>query len=378
MKNLVSALIIVCFLSPAYAAELGGPTVKDVQWKKHEINPGSKFEAAGMGDINGDGKIDVMCGGFWYEAPDWKQHRVCDIEEQSEYYNDFANLMQDVDGDGDLDVVSVTYFSQEVLWRENPGKSGGDWKVHSIDKPGNSETGYFFDMNGDGVMDVIPNVGQEYVWYEKIKDKPEWKKHSLGKEGAGHGGGAGDVNGDGLIDFMGPNGWYETSKTADGYEYTWRAEFKLDRPSVPMLAQDVNGDGLNDIVYGAGHGYGLYWLEQQKQDGKRVWKQHLIDKSWSQPHALFFVDLDGDGKLELVTGKRFRAHNGHDPGGNDPRCIYYYNYDKQNDAWQRHVIEENGSAGFGLMPEIGDIDGDGDPDILCPGKSGLYLFEQIR
>ena len=39
--------------------------------------------------------------------------------------------------------------------------------------------------------------------------------------------------------------------------------------------------------------------------------------------------------------------------------------------------DEKTTAGFGLMPEIGDIDGDGDLDILCPGKSGLYLFEQI-
>lgn len=377
-KKAMFCLPAMCLINAAWAAEISGPSDQSIQWKKHVLNAESKFEAAGVGDINNDGQKDIMCGDSWYEAPDWTRRRVCDIREQNQYHDDFANLMQDVDGDGDLDVVSVTYFSQEILWRENPGKTGVDWTVHIIDKPGNCETAFFFDMNGDGVMDILPNVGQIYVWYEKVPAKPTWTKHVVGKEGAGHGGGAGDVNGDGLLDFIGPKGWYETSKTGDQFTYTWHPEFTLENPSVPMLVQDVNGDGLNDIIYGLGHNYGMYWLEQQKNKDKRTWTPHLIEKTWSQPHALFFVDLDGNGKLELVTGKRYHAHNGNDPGGNDPRCIYYYKYDKETDVWQRHIIEENGSAGFGLMPEIADVDDDGDLDIVCPGKSGLYLFEQIR
>ena len=90
---------------------------------------------------------------------------------------------------------------------------------------------------------------------------------------------------------------------------------------------DVDGDGDSDLIWGLGHNYGLFWLEQTTTDGQRTWEKHLIDKSWSQPHFMLMADLDNDGKDELVTGKRYYAHNGNDPGENDPRCVYYYNFD---------------------------------------------------
>jgi hypothetical protein len=50
----------------------------------------------------------------------------------------------------------------------------------------------------------------------------------------------------------------------------------------------------------------------------RIWVKHTIDESWSQGHALTLVDLNGDGRKDLLTGKRFMAHDGHDPGEREP------------------------------------------------------------
>ena len=83
-----------------------------------------------------------------------------------------------------------------------------------------------------------------------------------------------------------------------------------------MYVYDVNSDGRNDVItsYDA-HGYGLGWFEQ-KADGS--FTEHKIMGSTkeenahgvklSQIHAIRLVDVDGDGVMDLVTGKRRWAH----------------------------------------------------------------------
>lgn len=379
MNKSILGGVLLAFTISAMSVHPSEENTPVFKWKKHIINAESRFEAAGIGDINNDGKKDIVCGEYWYEAPSWTPHKIAEIEEQHDYFNDFANELQDVDGDGDLDIVSCTWFSKEIYWRENPGDKEGLWPRHSVDTPGNMETGYCVDINGDGRDDFFPNISSELAWYTKrdpSDSPPHWTKCSLGKNGAGHGGGIGDLNGDGVFDIITPTGWHEGKKNGTEMSWTWHPEFQLGVASIPVLAHDVNQDGLNDIVWGMGHDYGVYWLEQKKEDGKRTWEKHLIDKSWSQAHYIWLSDLNADGKTELITGKRYHAHNGKDPGGNDPLCIYVYSYDKNNKEWNRHTVDAGTKAGFGLNAAIDDIDNDGDQDLVCPGKSGLYLFEQ--
>jgi hypothetical protein len=383
---------------------LARPKVSAETWKKHVINDQSPYEAAGAADFNGDGKLDIFCGDTWYEAPGWKPHKVRDVPASGpnpHYYEDFSDSPLDVNGDGHVDIVTCNYFGQSVGWVENPGGDATKpWIEHPIDRPGPSETGELVDINGDGRLDFLPNTVSTVVWYELKQQKPEvvWEKHDLGTEGAGHGVGIGDINRDGRLDLITPKGWYEQPKDPKA-NWAFHGEFELGAAGIFILGRDFDGDGLVDILWGNGHGFGLHWMKQSaRPDGTRSWTKQDIDTKFSQVHALMFADLDGDGDAELVTGKRVYAHEV-EPGATDAPCIYSFQFDRSSSMWRKRVILEGeparnapaeakdrwalkdfkrGSVGTGLQFVAKDMDGDGDLDLVCPGKTGLYLLENLR
>jgi len=358
-------------------APLWNPDDGQVSFRKHVINADSKFEAAGILDVNRDGKLDIICGGYWYEAPDWKHHFVREVPEQDGYHYDFANLPYDVNGDGWTDIVSATWHTKSLFWVRNPGSSGAEFAVVEIDQPGNMETALLSDINSDGRLDILPAINSQPAWFEAMVSGrvTNWIKHELPIEAKGHGIGAGDIDGDGKCDVVAQHGWL---RQTSGLQWEWHPDFELDSASVPVLVHDVDGDNDADIIWGMAHNYGLYWLEQSVIEGtKRSWKRHLIDDSWSQVHFLVLADLDQDGREDLITGKRYRAHNGKDPGSEDPLAVYWYRFSPNDKSWIRHPIDEGHGTGFGISTSADDIDADGDVDIVAPGKSGLYLFENL-
>jgi len=90
------------------------------------------------------------------------------------------------------------------------------------------------------------------------------------------------------------------------------------------------------------------------------------------------ADINNDGELELITGKRYRAHNGNDPGAGDPLGLYYYTI--KDGVFERNVIDygpAETASGTGIYLWIEDVDGNGWKDIIAPGKQGMYLFKNM-
>jgi len=334
-------------------------------------------------DMNGDGRPDIVSGAYWYENPgpqggEWKQHQYRTVGTHEEFVSDCGEWTVDVNHDGAPDVVTTGWISNGLWWYENPKKPGVMWERHLITDSFDTEGTWMADINGDGKPDIVLAHYNHsgIIWVDFSGPQPK-VHHVMGKEQDGHGTGVADVNGDGKADILTPTGWLENID-ADHDQWKWHPDWDLGDAGFPIIGYDVNNDGKMDIIYGHGHSYGIYWLEQQGDGANRHWVKHTIDESFSQVHALKLVDLDGDGQPELLAGKRYRGHSGHDPGSYDPIVVYYYKIDRKTAQFTRYAISVNGTAGAGTQFITEDMDGDGDIDIVTAGKTGVHFFENLK
>ena len=333
-------------------------------------------------DMNGDGYLDLLSGAYWYENPGpnggaWQRHQYREAGIVGEFVADCGEWTVDVNHDGRPDVVTAGWQTNGVFWYENPGKLGAPWKKHFITDSYDTEGGWEGDINGDGKPDLIfAHYGHMGILWIDFSG-PQPKVHHVGARAQdGHGIGIADIDGDGKADILTPDGWFQQIDAGND-QWKWHPDWQMGDAGFPIIAYDVNDDGKMDIIYGHGHSYGLYWLEQKDSGGRRHWIKHTIDESYSQIHALKLVDLDGDGQPELLAGKRYRGHNGNDPGSYNPLVVYYYKIDRKTGAFTRYAISVNGTAGAGTQFITADLDKDGDLDIATAGKTGVHFFENL-
>ena len=385
---LVLAACVISLTAQQKGAKKEAPKLK---WRVQQLHKDNN-EGLAVGDINGDGKPDITAGEFWYAAPDFKPQPVRKlIPFGADYVQNSAEHLYDMDGDGDLDIVTIAFTLPALVWYENPGagnyKAEG-WTMHELIDTNikANEAAFLYDIDKDGTPEWITNswvASNPTEIYRLIRGddgKVKAEKHTVAESANGHGMGFGDINGDGQYDILFGKGWFECP--ADGpYSglWTWRNDFDLPHASCPVLVVDLNEDGRNDIIWGNGHNYGLYWMEQlePQSDGTTTWRQRVIDDKFSQAHALAWEDVDGDGKPELITGKRYYAHSGKDPGASDPITVQYYDWDKESLSWSKKIISDapaGAGPGIGLQIRVADLDGNGWPEVITPGKSGTHIM----
>ncbi len=390
---LFSAAAALAAIAPLGAAPVIGFDTRTLSTEFHA-------EGAAVGDFDRDGAKDVVSGPYIYFGPDFK--RSVAIYEPTRfdvraYSKNFLCYVGELNGDGYDDVVVMGFPGDEGYWFENPKNGTANWKRHVVFKGLDNESPTFADITGDGKPEIVCSYKEQWGYAEPNWSDPtqEWRFTPVSAviPGMGrftHGLGLGDVNGDGRMDLLSKDGWLE--QPADRRtQPVWKVHpFKFGTGGSQMFAYDFDGDGDNDVLTSlAAHGFGLSWFENT--DGKGdAFTEHLIigedaDTSptkvaFSQHHSVDMADFDGDGVLDFVTGKRWFAHNGGDPGGMDPGVTYVFRTVRQGGpgkvAFEPVFIHDDSGVGTQVMAT--DVNGDKLPDVVVGNKKGTFVHLQTR
>lgn len=370
------------------AARTQGKKAEQVTFKKHIISTRFISEGVAAADVNHDGHTDILAGNYWFEAPAWKAHMLHadTLNPIPGYSTTFINFCMDVNIDGWADLIRFDQPGGACIWYANPANKDVPWQPHLILETAGIETPVLADVDQDGRMDLVCNdvLARQVVWLKSPATKKDtlWQRFVISRDSLRatdkytHGLGWGDVNGDGRNDVIIKTGWWEAP--ADVREPDWvfhNADFGEDCAN--MFVMDIDTDGDRDIISSSAHNYGIWWHEQKQHAGKAFWATHEINSLFSQSHSLALEDINADGYPDLVTGKRYFAHNGNDPGEFEPAVLYWFEYKPGKiPRWIPHEIDNN--SGVGTNIAVRDINGDGLTDIAIANKKGVFFFEQIK
>ena len=385
--RLIFLFTITCCMVCSVSAQQN-KKARQVVFRKHMLSNIFVSEGVATGDVNRDGKMDILAGNYWFQAPDWKRNliHIDTLNPVPGYSTSFLNYSMDVNNDGWIDLIRFDQPGGVCMWYENPRNKKQLWQAHLILKTAGNENPVFADVDRDGRMDIICNdiIAKEVIWLKSPDTKNDtlWLRYVisndpvLGTDKYTHGLGWGDINKDGKNDVIIKSGWWQSPENVNNSNWQFhKADFGADCANMFMLDADKDGDG--DVISSSAHDYGIWWYEQQQNDsGNPEWIKHTISKLFSESHALALEDINGDGYPDLVTGKRYYAHNGGDPGGHEPAVLYWYEYIAGKiPQWIPHLIDTN--SGIGLSIVVQDINNDKKKDIIISNKKGVFFFEQL-
>ncbi len=337
--------------------------------------PKGSYAQTALVDLDNDGRLEYVVGQshgdiFWYDYQDpdhWTRHLL-----GTDSPSDVGAVALDVDGDGWMDLVTggawyrnsrdpQVPFSRIVF---DPALSA----VHDVTVA---------DIDGDGRPEVLTMSDKNDLRWYKIPDDPTlpWTSHYIGAPV--HAGlSVGDLNGNGKLDVVRTDVWFENPA---GRGTAW-AEHPIGPNTPPppdfqphfafnatySVVCDVNGNGKQDIVFTDAEipGGQIWWMENLDGQGL-AWKRHDVyvwdpeqEPRRGAYHSLYVGDLDGDGDFDILSCE-MEAVGGECP----PRWYVWENVDGRGGDWREHVILDANLGGHAAV--VGDVTGNGKLDVIA-------------
>jgi len=399
------------------------------RFKAHLVDRLPRAYKAGVADIDGDGKLDIIglatqpsCL-VWYKNPSWSRH--AGMTSKAKEYVDLAPYDIDRDGRTDLAIahefgMSRTHSGGLVHWLKCPPDPAQEWPMYVIGAEPTSHRIRWADIDGDGRKELVNapimgrgakaplwNVGVNLIWY-KIPElsrsifspghrpgypRPEagaktrpWKPHIIDDQmTVVHGICVANWDNDRFDDILVASfegiHLYQPQKETD--TISWR---KTKLGSGEQINPNKRGSSEIDLgTVGPGNSRFLAAIEPwhgnnvvvytphsgrdapSASSGQTLWRRFVIDATFNEGHALICADLDADGDDEIVAGYRGKGYG-----------LYIYNcLDSKGKRWERIALDEGDMAASGVA--VADINGDGRLDIICAGTatSNVKWYENL-
>ncbi len=306
--------------------------ITPTEWKLREIGRGAKAMVGGCPlDVTRNGWIDFVAGDSWYENTGDPVNENFILHKKNMLSRAHDAIAVDIDGDGISDIVEISDIAEHpvLAWYRIPDDYHANWDYTNIGKGihgGIDPIGYG-DMNGNGSNDIVAGD----VWYENIDDKGKtWKRH----------------------DVLTPLGG--------------------SRPDIYGLCLktwviDMNKNGLPDIVQAecdADNGR-VFWWENINNAETFIFHPISADSTGQDFHALALADFNNDGHLDILSGGGPLTQGTH-------KIFIWENVAGDGSTWKEHLILEGKEMHETVA---GDVDGDGDIDIVVkPWNGDLHFY----
>jgi len=316
-------------------------------------------------DIDKDGIDDFVVGErtrtpsvVWYKynGTGWDKFVIDNTRKNPEAGGD----SYDIDRDGDLDIILGQDASGNAIWWwENPYPDfSKPWTCRYIKNSGANKhhDQTVGDFDGDGQAEFISwnQIAKKLLLFEippDPKSTEPWPSSTIyswssGREREGFPSIPEDIDLDGKLDIVGGGRWF---KHVEGTKYTENvidAQMAFTQCAAGQLVQG----GRPEVVFSPGDMNGdAKWYEWSGDK----WIAHRL-RYVVHGHTCEIRDIDGDGNLDILIGEM-----GTPGAGDDAKTYIWYGDGKGK------FRETTASHGQGIHEgKLGDLDGDGDFDIL--------------